>query len=606
MMLLFSCNSVNSNQELLNKIKEIDRLQKAAKKLKANDSALVYLFQAQKIIDSNNGFSDTLQIESFYVKGRHFRSKKEYDSAAYYFHKAIDLVKGPNNRKRNRYYFTYAWLADEKNNNLSNAISVAQRFIDITKGADRSKDLSYAYNFLEQAYITLDDFDTSLYYNSKTLGLAKKASDLDMYVITGNSKAQTFYKHLNRKKEAFALLDSLNITKCSKEPKRQLYRTYGILQYYEKNYQETLKYFKKVLQLSKDTTSARNNYNTLESYNNITDLYIELEDYNMAEKYLDSTKAIIIPSSDEYYVSKYNKYRFIVNYRTKDDEKELLDEFNALIKENKKQHRIKINEELIALKLANEKEKKATAEKNEAKINIIKLVALLGISVLLLIIGYLFYRQRRYRFEKQDMQMQQRLLRSQMNPHFTFNTLSVIQDQIEKKQDGATKYLLKFSRLLRLILENSLNNFVPVEDELEVLRKYLDLQLLRFPEKFDYNITLENFEEEDMLFIPSMLIQPFIENSIEHGFLGIDYKGQINIKLELKNKYMSCIIEDNGVGLKDNDNDGKTSVSTSLISKFIKKTTKQDVVILDKKNVTPGSAGTQVKFLIPFKLSDND
>ena len=79
-----------------------------------------------------------------------------------------------------------------------------------------------------------------------------------------------------------------------------------------------------------------------------------------------------------------------------------------------------------------------------------------------------------------------------------------------------------------------MSNYVQVENELEVLRKYLDLQLLRFPEKFSYNIILEDFEEDEMLFIPSMLIQPFIENSVEHGFFGIKYKGEINIKTKIK------------------------------------------------------------------------
>ena len=133
---------------------------------------------------------------------------------------------------------------------------------------------------------------------------------------------------------------------------------------------------------------------------------------------------------------------------------------------------------------ANEKEKIAIAAKNESELNNVKLTALLVFSILLMLIGYLLYRQRRYKFYKQEIQMQQRLLRAQMNPHFTFNTLSVIQNQIENNKEGATDYLLRFSRLLRLILENSIHNYIQVENELELLRKYMDLQLLRFPDKF--------------------------------------------------------------------------------------------------------------------------
>ena len=114
--------------------------------------------------------------------------------------------------------------------------------------------------------------------------------------------------------------------------------------------------------------------------------------------------------------------------------------------------------------------------------------------------------------------MQQRLLRSQMNPHFTFNTLYAIQNQIKKDPEGAKDYMLKFSRLLRLILENSMQNYVQLEKEIDSLKKYMDLQLLRFPSKFNYQITLKDIEEDDLIFIPPMLMQPFVENSIEHGF----------------------------------------------------------------------------------------
>ena len=223
-----------------------------------------------------------------------------------------------------------------------------------------------------------------------------------------------------------------------------------------------------------------------------------------------------------------------------------------------------------------------------------------------MLLGYLFYRQRRHKFEKQDLQMQQRLLRSQMNPHFMFNTLSAIQNQIKDNQEHAANYLLKFSRLLRLILENSLSNYVQIENELELLRKYIELQLLRFPEKFTYTIELEGLEEDELLFIPPMLIQPFVENSIEHGFIGIEKKGHINIKLALLDKWIACTIEDDGAGLNHLNNNYKKSVSTKLISQFIYKTTRNKITILDKKKEDRNTTGVLVKFLIPYKFSKDD
>ncbi|MBW1294670.1 histidine kinase [Aquimarina litoralis] len=602
--LYYACNRTSSERDILSKIADIDNLHSLAKST-VNDSTLVYIAAARYLIDNDKSLPDTLLIENLFRKGYYYKKVEQFDSAMFYFHKTIDLVNGPNTRKRNLAYFWNAWETDEQNNNLANGISVAQKFIEISNNKEYISDLVNAYNFLERANLKLGDIEKSLFYNSKTLEAAKQSSNVDMYVITGSSKATKLYRNANKKKQAFSLLDSLGAIKCGKDARRQLYRTYGRLQFYEQNYTEALKYYKMVLELAKEIKKRQNN-NILESYNNITNIYLSIEEYDIAGKYLDSTKAMITSISEARHIASYRKYRFRHNYRTKQNEDELIDEYNNLIEENNREHQKKIDEELFALQSANEKEKIAIKAKNDSELKNVKLLGLLIFSGLLLLIGYLYYRQRRYRFQKQEIQMQQRLLRAQMNPHFTFNTLSVIQNQIENNKEGATDYLLRFSRLLRLILENSLHNYVQVENELELLRKYMDLQLLRFPDKFDYNICLESFEEDDLLFIPPMLIQPFVENSIEHGFLGLQYKGQINITLRLQNKYLHCIIEDNGIGLDVSNKEYKNSVSMRLISKFVIKATKQRIRIVDKNNKEANKSGVLVEFLIPYKFSEDD
>lgn len=186
------------------------------------------------------------------------------------------------------------------------------------------------------------------------------------------------------------------------------------------------------------------------------------------------------------------------------------------------------------------------------------------------------------KFEKEEIFMQQRLFRAQMNPNFTSNILFTIQDLILENKEKANKYLIKFSRLLRLNLENSMKNYTLIEKEIEVLSKYLDLQQLRFPNKFKYQINTNDLEV-DLLSIPPMLIQPFVENAIEHGFKGIDYIGKIT---------------DNGVGLSaTNNKENHRSASTLLIKSLLKNMINQEVTI---KNNTNGK-GTIVVFNIPFK-----
>ena len=193
--------------------------------------------------------------------------------------------------------------------------------------------------------------------------------------------------------------------------------------------------------------------------------------------------------------------------------------------------------------------------------------------------------------------MQQRLFRAQMNPHFTSNILFTIQDLILENKEKANKYLIKFSRLLRLNLENSMQNYTSIEKEVEVLSKYLDLQQLRFPDTFEYQINTNDIEI-DFLSIPPMLIQPFVENSIKHGFKNIDYKGIITIDLSEKGKYIFCKITDNGQGLSNsNKKNNHHSASTLLIKKLLKNMINQKVTIENNKN----GRGTSVWFNIPFK-----
>ncbi len=149
--------------------------------------------------------------------------------------------------------------------------------------------------------------------------------------------------------------------------------------------------------------------------------------------------------------------------------------------------------------------------------------------------------------EKTDLEMQ--VLRAQMNPHFIFNCLSSINRFILiNRREEASDYLTKFSRLMRMALHNSEKSFITLESELEALRLYLDLERLRFKNAFNYSITFVNTIEASTIFIPPLLMQPFVENAIWHGLMHKDGKGNLDIKLSVEGKILHCIITDNGIG----------------------------------------------------------
>lgn len=141
-------------------------------------------------------------------------------------------------------------------------------------------------------------------------------------------------------------------------------------------------------------------------------------------------------------------------------------------------------------------------------------------------------------------------LRSQMNPHFLFNSLNSINDYIMHQEPRmASKYLTKFSRLMRTILNNSRKKFVSLSEELEAVELYMEMEKIRFKEKFDFKLEIEDNIKTDYLYIPAMLIQPYLENSVKHGIKHLDGRGLIMLSI-LKNgeDRLRFIVKDNGVG----------------------------------------------------------
>jgi sensor histidine kinase YesM len=156
---------------------------------------------------------------------------------------------------------------------------------------------------------------------------------------------------------------------------------------------------------------------------------------------------------------------------------------------------------------------------------------------------------RQVELQKQSAELEMQALRAQMNPHFIFNSLSSINHFILKNESKiASNYLTRFSRLIRMVLMNSQRKLIPLEDELEMLRLYLDMERLRFKDAFDYSITTTNAVESGPIFIPPLLLQPFCENAVWHGLMNKEGQGHLNISISEENKMLSCIIIDDGVG----------------------------------------------------------
>lgn len=242
-----------------------------------------------------------------------------------------------------------------------------------------------------------------------------------------------------------------------------------------------------------------------------------------------------------------------------------------------------------------------------------------GFLLLSVVILLLILRQSRQNARRRISEMDQKILevtqanlRQQMNPHFIFNTLNSIQYYMYKHDKLATNnYLTKFSNLMRKILENSQHTAIPVRDEVDALQLYLELESIRFRDKFDYEIIIDDEIDPLMYKIPTMLIQPYVENAISHGLMLREEKGLVTISLTLEKEYLSCVIQDNGIGreasreinLKKqlNHNSLGTRITESRL-KLVNSLygTSLKTTFTDLKDEDGNATGTRVEIYIPI------
>jgi tetratricopeptide (TPR) repeat protein len=254
-----------------------------------------------------------------------------------------------------------------------------------------------------------------------------------------------------------------------------------------------------------------------------------------------------------------------------------------------------------------------TAENEIKNQRAIMLLILVGAIILISILIY-FSSGKRNMQQKTELEL--KLFRSQMDPHFIFNALGSIQSFMYQNEPAkAASYLGQFSSLTRSILKNSSRELVPLGEELDTLRNYLEIEKMRKRDCFDYEIVVDENIETDFIYVPPIMIQPFAENSILHGFLKMECnEGFISIKAENHEDHITISISDNGIGintsLKNKINKNHQSLGLKifkdrirLIEKKYKKTINFE--ILDISEEEPEKTGTRVTIHFPIFEPDD-
>ena len=388
--------------------------------------------------------------------------------------------------------------------------------------------------------------------------------------------------------------------------------------YLKRKYDEAINYYNRSLTYS---LPAKKYANAANCYGNIGTIYRDMgENEKSLNNYLKAIEQAelgeevrelewVYADMSEMYLRKRdtsNAYKSYVLFKKYSDElikgksKQGLNE--AMVRYEADTHNKEV--ELLSLRLRNQK---------------LLIYGSTGLFVLSLAVFILLLSRARINNKRRISEMNRKIaevtqanLRQQMNPHFIFNTLNSIQYYMYQHDKLATNnYLTKFSSLMRKVLENSQHTSVPVRDELDALKLYLDLEIIRFKDKFRYEIIVD--EEIDTLLykIPTMLIQPYVENSICHGLIPAENKGYIKIDLNLKDDYISCTIEDTGIGRdaamekKRKSETNHNSLGTQIVTSRLDLVnalygTSLKTIYTDLKNEAGESEGTRVEIQIPI------
>lgn len=273
--------------------------------------------------------------------------------------------------------------------------------------------------------------------------------------------------------------------------------------------------------------------------------------------------------------------------------------------------------ELLAKNISDKKiaDLKLKTEIDKAKTNNLILL-LVSIAIVLLVVSvsvFYYLKQKNIITNQKANLFQQKLLLSQMNPHFIFNSINSIQNYVlNKNEDLAYNYLAKFSKLIRMVLNNSRENILSLQVEIETLNLYIALEQLRFDNSFVYELKIAEGLDLFAVEIPTMLIQPYVENAIWHGLMNLknERKGVLKIDISTDANLIKVVIEDNGVGRVRSNEFKKKSIHQSVAMKLteerlgminkMENTENVKVIVSDLHDEEQNACGTRVELFLPL------
>lgn len=314
----------------------------------------------------------------------------------------------------------------------------------------------------------------------------------------------------------------------------------------------------KAIEITKNTISEAEKIGSvsqqIEQQQTLADLYFKNENqndaivlleetYNLALKNgrtFDAKKAMLALS--DYYREKGNQAKAIELYD------KFLNDFDRMIQADSSLVDAKIFQ-VTEEKIKQLEKERALKDELITKKNKFNYVLIGSVILMLILLGWIA--KALFSIKTKNKKIALQSLRREMNPHFIFNSLNSVNQFIAQNNElEANKYLTSYSNLMRNMMETSNKDFISLTNELEQIKKYLDLEHLRFQDKFEYEIIIDEKLDADAIWVPNMLIQPHLENAIWHGLRYRETKGKLKVTFAEDNQLIKVLIEDDGIGVE--------------------------------------------------------
>ena len=572
-------------------------------------------YYANKIMSIADQYDDDRsRMRAFYLKGQIAYRQQDYGSAKVYFEKANDLLDTTQ--------------VTQWHSKIPNALGVMHSKVD-----DNEKALEYyqkaqkvaehlkAYDLLGPTYTNIAiihgnllNYDIAFDYMHKALYAARISKNKP-------SELSTMYSMVAAFMNAERLDSALHYTNSYLEQSIELDYIQGIIRgtkqlsqiyMFQEAFEQSKQYAYTVVELANENNST---IDLLSAYRVLVAVHSKLGETNQALIAIDSVYQILerVPQKI-YHVNSYESIAETYSELGRNEEAYELQLKSTLLRDSlygaEQQDKIRIMQNMYEV----EKKERQLVELNQRsdrqafqlqQRNTL-LLGLALISLLLILSIYLYTQQRVLKAQKKVSEVEYRLLRLQMNPHFLFNTLSAIQSFLFDKSNTkqAIRYLSKFSHLMRQVLEYSRENQIYLDDEIKTLENYLSLQQLRYDKGFEYEIEVDPQINPAETLIPPILAQPFVENAIEHGKVHLAENGKIWVRFRKKGDILNLVIEDNGIGrararenvsLKQHKSLASeiTRDRMDILSRFSRRSLDFEIIDLPEK-------GTKVVFALPI------